>query len=70
MYNIKNIHVVIVYTLYISKALAPYFGGIISFVKEVDPLLESGLTDDIKVDKGIYLMNDVRMYCSGHTKLF
>lgn len=34
-----------------SQALSPYFGGIIYFVKDVEPLLERGQRDKIKVDE-------------------
>ena len=37
------------YTL--VQALSPYFGGIIYFVKDVEPLLERGQRDKIKLDE-------------------
>ena len=34
--------------------LCPYFGGIIGFVKDVEPLLERGQRDKIRVDEREY----------------
>ena len=33
------------------QVLSPYFGGMIGFVKDVEPLLERGQRDRIKVDE-------------------
>ena len=33
------------------QVLSPYFGGIVGFVKDVEPLLERGQRDRIKVDE-------------------
>lgn len=36
---------------FIDEALSPYFGGIVGFVKDVEPLLERGQKDKVKVDE-------------------
>ena len=37
--------------LYVVQVLSPYFGGILGFVKENEPLLERGQKDKVKVDE-------------------
>ena len=34
-----------------TQVLSPYFGGMIGFVKDVEPLLERGQRDKIRVDE-------------------
>lgn len=34
---------------YVEEILSPHFGGIMQYVKEVEPLVEKGQTDEIKI---------------------
>ena len=39
--------------LYFGQVLSPHFGGIIRFVKEVEPLMEQGSRESVVVDESM-----------------